>query len=141
MRMKQDKALLKYHGKSQVEHCYELLNTFCDRAFVSCRPNQWQNQNANDLTQIHDLETLTGIGPMGGILSAMEQHPKAAWLVIACDLPFLTESAILNLIENRDTSKVGTCYSSTSDGMPEPLCAIYEPSAKDALYKYYNLNK
>ena len=32
-----------------------------------------------------------GIGPIAGISAALLEHPKAAWLVLACDLPFLTE--------------------------------------------------
>ena len=33
-----------------------------------------------------------GLGPIAGITAALQRHPKAAWLVVACDLPFLTRA-------------------------------------------------
>ena len=33
------------------------------------------------------------------------EHPKAAWLVLACDLPFLTERTLQHLIAQRDPHK------------------------------------
>ena len=38
-----------------------------------------------------------GIGPIAGISAALLEHPKAAWLVLACELPFLTEHTLEHL--------------------------------------------
>jgi len=63
-------------------------------------------------------------------------HPEAAWLVLACDLPFLTDAAIEQLIAERDPAVLATAYLSAHDGLPEPLCAIWEPAAAAAIAAY-----
>ena len=50
-----------------------------------------------------------------------------AWVVLACDLPFLTRQTIEHLLKHRDPAKIATAYKSSHDGLPEPLCAIWEP--------------
>jgi molybdopterin-guanine dinucleotide biosynthesis protein A len=52
-----------------------------------------------------------------------------AWLVVACDLPFLTDEVLAGLLAERSPGAGATAYSSAHDGLPEPLCAIWEPQA------------
>lgn len=35
-----------------------------------------------------------GIGPLVGLLSAFREDPGSAWLVVAVDMPFLTEESL-----------------------------------------------
>ena len=51
-----------------------------------------------------------------------------AWLVLACDLPFLDRATLQHLIAQRASARLATAYRSSSDGQPEPLCAIFEPA-------------
>ena len=126
--MKKDKSLLEYHGKEQVRYCFDLLSPFCEQVFVSNRKDQAGLRGHTKLPQIHDV--FVGIGPLGGILSAMTRHPNVAWLVLACDLPFVSGATIETLIKKRDPSKTATAYRSAHESqLSEPLCAIYEPKA------------
>jgi len=43
-------------------------------------------------------------------------------------MPLLDAPSIRLLIESRRAEKAGTCYRSPLDGLPEPLCAIWEPA-------------
>jgi molybdopterin-guanine dinucleotide biosynthesis protein A len=52
--------------------------------------------------------------------------------VLACDLPFVSEAALQRLVSARGNGPV-VAFRSTHDGLPEPLCAIYEPSTRDAV--------
>lgn len=131
-RMKQDKSLLEYHGKSQLQYCFDLLSRCCERAFISNRRDQSLLPAHKDLPQIHDRHE--NIGPLDGILSAMSEHPEAAWLVLACDLPNVDEDVLNELISQRDRSLTATAYRSSHDGLPEPLCAIYEPAGITVLF-------
>jgi molybdopterin-guanine dinucleotide biosynthesis protein A len=71
-------------------------------------------------------------GPLNGILSALSAHPGAAFLVAACDLPFLSEEALRVLVASRDPSKPMTVFENPArENFPEPLCAVYEPSYLD----------
>ncbi len=78
------------------------------------------------------------IGPLGGILSAMKEYPDADWLVLACDLPFITDETIQTLLDMRDPQKTATAFISTQDALPEPLCAIWEGHAYDSILKLFN---
>lgn len=135
-RMKQDKATLDVHGKSQLTFCYELLAPVCDQVFISTRQDQLDSRNLKDYLQIHDIEPFLNSGPLGGILSAMMQHPEADWLVVACDLPYLTPKTIKYLTQKRNRKKMATAFISTEDNLPEPLCAVYEAHALDALMNF-----
>lgn len=128
--MGQDKALLDHNGKSQLQYAYDLLMPFCAKVFISVRADQSKQQGYGHLPQIHDLPQFSGIGPLGGILSAMAAYPDAAWLLLACDLPLVTPQTIRYLIEHRDPQKTATAFISSSDRLPEPLCAIWEAGSR-----------
>ena len=49
--------------------------------------------------------------------------------MLAVDLPFLNEQTLADLIAARDPHAPATAYQSAHDGLPEPLCAIWEPAA------------
>ncbi len=135
-RMKQDKSLLNYHGKPQIQFGYDLLKFYCGRTFVSNRKDQASIAGHEGLPQIHDDENFGAIGPLAGILSAMKAFPGVAWLVLACDLPYLTPKVIEYLIAHRDPKFMATAFISSHDQLPEPLCAIYEPSSQPVILEF-----
>ncbi|MFO7306109.1 MAG: NTP transferase domain-containing protein [Gammaproteobacteria bacterium] len=138
-RMRRDKAALEYHGRTQLEWTYELVSTLCLATFVSVRPEQRNDPVRARFPQIIDKED--EFGPLAGIAAALRAHPKAAWLVVACDLPFVTEATLRRLVEARDPERIATVYRSSRDGSPEPLCAIWEPAARDAVSQHLAVGK
>jgi molybdopterin-guanine dinucleotide biosynthesis protein A len=108
VRMRRDKALLAYHGKPQAVHAFELLAARCRRVFLSCRPGQAERPGLEALPKLLDANGCPG--PLAGILTALEAHPGAAWLVAACDLPFLDAAAVDALIAGRDPSRLATAF-------------------------------
>src|SRR5688572_32165975 len=86
-RMQRDKAALAYHGATQLEWAMDLLAAHVERAFVSVRPDQVNDPLRARFAQVVDQHE--NLGPIAGILAAQAQHPDVAWLVLACDLPFL----------------------------------------------------
>lgn len=134
-RMQRDKAALRYHGGlSQLEWAMSLITPFVQRAFVSVRPDQVADSIRAKYPQIVDAQK--GLGPIAGILAAQAQHPKVAWLVLACDLPFLDADTLKHLLWARNPERAATAYRSSHDGLPEPLCTIWEPSSAQALSAY-----
>lgn len=129
-RMGRDKAALQLHGRSQVDWAFDLLARHCEQVFVSVRPGQAADPARNSHPTITDRHD--GIGPIAGIAAAQAAHPGAAWLVLACDLPFLNDATIETLVSRRGPHDL-TAYRSSSDGLPEPLCAIYEPQSRAGL--------
>lgn len=138
-RMQRDKAAIEYHGQSQLHWTFQLLSHVCAATFVSVRPDQREEPTRAGLPQIVDRRP--GAGPIAGISAALLAHPKAAWLIVACDLPFLNEQTLRHLVANRDAHKLASVYRSSHDGLPEPLCAIWEPVAREPLLAYLAAGK
>lgn len=130
-RMQRDKAGLVYHGKPQLQWAFDLLSDFTAATFISVRPDQRDDEVRRALPQIVDRRP--GIGPLAGIEAALLTQPKAAWLIVACDLPFLTAPTLQYLIDHRDPLRMATAFRSAHDNLPEPLCAIWEPHSRDAV--------
>lgn len=133
-RMQRDKAQLNYHGRSQLEHACQLLAPHVDKIFVSVRSDQRDDPQRAAWPQIVDQPGLQG--PIAGIASAQAERPAAAWWVLACDLPFLDERTLQALEQGRATDRLATAFRSAHDGLPEPLCAIYEPVSAAAIATY-----
>lgn len=126
-RMGRDKAALLYRGRTQLERAVALGERHVRPVFVSVRPGQDKDPTRAGHALL--LDSVEGEGPIVGIRSALAQQPDAAWLVIACDLPFLSDAVLAHLIAERDPAALATAYLSAHDGLPEPLCAIWEPAA------------
>jgi molybdenum cofactor guanylyltransferase len=130
-RMQRDKAMLEYAGRSQLERAVELITPLVERIFVSVRSDQATDPLRARFAQIVDAGDVAG--PIAGIMAAQARHPDAAWLVVACDLPLLDQATLEHLLRSRRPERQATAYRSTHDGLPEPLCAIYEPSSREAI--------
>jgi molybdenum cofactor guanylyltransferase len=130
-RMGEDKALLDRQGEPQLLATFRLLSPHVHSCFVSLRRDQREESIRAGLPGIFD--EADGIGPAAGLLAAHGAYPDAAWLVLACDLPRLQPPTLLGLIRARDGRHVAIAYRSTVDGLPEPLCALWEPAALASL--------
>jgi len=132
--MGSDKALLVRDGQSQLAHMAALLERLTDRVYVSTRSEQQEESERSRFAQI--VDRYENIGPIAGILSALEEHPQADWLVVACDLPNIDEPTLQYLVANRAREKPFTAYRSSYDDLPEPLCALYQ-SGSDRILRQF----
>ncbi len=138
-RMKRDKAAIEYRsGESQLDNAMRLLEGRVERAFVSVRADQADDPTRSRYPRIVDRPGAEG--PIAGILSAQREHPEVAWLVLACDLPFLDAGTLDLLLAARRAGRTvhsdALAFRSSHDGLPEPLCAVYEPHSAPALAAY-----
>ena len=134
-RMGRDKSLLNFHGKPQFEYLFEILQSFCEQVFLSCRKEQ-SDQFGNYFPKIFDR--YDGIGPMNGLLSFFEKHPSKACLLVACDMPFINKESIKYLIENRDSNKMATAFRGYKN-IAEPLLTIWEPTSYNTLNNFFKI--
>ena len=130
-RMKEDKAAIRIGGLAQSERIFNLLKPHCERVFLSTRDALADQPGHHGFPQIRD--SADSQGPISGIVSAMDRFPEVAWLVAACDLPFLDDGTLRKLLRERSPDQPATAFRSTHDGLPEPLCAIYEPRSRVAI--------
>jgi molybdopterin-guanine dinucleotide biosynthesis protein A len=78
---------------------------------------------------IFDLEANTereSTGPAAGLLAAFDAYRDSTWLVVACDYPLLTLTA-LEMLRKAYVAPV-TCFLN-GDGFVEPLVGIWSPDA------------
>lgn len=134
-RMGRDKGAIDYHGKAQREYTADLLQSICEKVFISCRSEQIAD--LQEQTQYELLpDKLIGLGPFGAIASAFQHNPNAAWLVVACDLPLLNEQTLQHLVDNRNPSKTATAFHNPATNFPEPLITIWEPKSYLTLLQF-----
>ena len=120
-RMQRDKAALSYHGRPQlrvgvrpgVARCAQRRSSRCARISAT-------NRHAHDFRRSSIDSRAWARSPASQ--RRCSTHPKAAWLVVACDLPFLTESTLRHLIDQRDPDRIATAYRSSMMVCPS-LCA------------------
>jgi len=131
-RMHRDKAALEFRsGETQLDAAMKLLTGRVAKAFVSVRTDQRDDPARSRYPHIVDRGDIEG--PIAGISAAFSIYPDMAWLVLACDLPFLDAHTLDTLLLARDPNFQATAFRSSHDGLPEPLCAIYEPGARAGL--------
>lgn len=133
-RMGSDKASLTQNGETQLSRAVSLLESQLPRVFVSTRREQADDSTRKAFDKI--VDSYENLGPVAGIMSAMDHNPDVSWLVLACDLPALDAATIVNLLDEASTQHVATAYKSTHDDLPEPLCAIYRPTAREMIDQF-----
>jgi len=102
-----------------------MLERLVPPAYVSVRGSQEAFPAFSGLRLLPDHDD--NIGPLAGVLSAFREDPSCAWLVVAVDMPFLTEGFMRRLLEHRDPRAFATAFRNPDIDAPEPVCAIYEP--------------
>ncbi|PHN03801.1 NTP transferase domain-containing protein [Flavilitoribacter nigricans] len=133
-RMGRDKGQLNYHGRPQREYLYQLMETQLGiQAYLSCRADQVEDMPSDHRTVV---DSFLGLGPYGAILSAFREDPNAAWLVVACDLPFVDESGLQYLLDQRGVSAVATAFHNPATNFPDPLLTLWEPRAYPVLLQF-----
>lgn len=125
-RMGSDKAWLPHGEQPQWQYLYHLMAPFVDQVYLSLRADQVA-QFPPEVPSV--IDSGTDLGPMDGLLAAFAQVPDSAWLVLACDLPYMTADALQQLISARADDHIATAFQNPDDGLPEPLIALWEPAS------------
>ncbi len=129
-RMGESKELISYHGQSQLNYLIDLGKKCGLEVFVSTASSGLaENSHAEEIPDFMQAN-----GPIVGMISAFRRFRNRAFLVVACDMPFINEEAIQTLISNRDHTAFATCFANREKGWNEPLFAIWEPRSKMVLW-------
>lgn len=71
-------------------------------------------------------------GPLAGLLGGLAARPGRAWLVAACDQPWLDAAALAWLVGERSPRAIAVLPRRGAHGV-EPFPAVYEPEAAPVL--------
>ena len=132
-RMGTDKASLKIGGVTQLERILDLVRPLTGDIYLSVAHLSLGTSTFNAERSTLNVQLLPDLepspGPLGGLQAAFQHDPDSNWLVIACDLPLLKKEDLQALVDTHDDSKDATCFLNPLDDHPEPLCALYSPTA------------
>jgi molybdopterin-guanine dinucleotide biosynthesis protein A len=109
------KALLEYEGKTFLERSITALGE-TDKFIVTNTPEVFRDTN---LPMYPDL--VKGIGPMGGVYTALKVSIHERCMVVGCDMPLITRE-IIKVISSEEGYDVVV---PRIDGRVEMLCAMY----------------
>jgi molybdopterin-guanine dinucleotide biosynthesis protein A len=127
-RMGTNKALLELNGKKVIEHVVAAVQRVADEVLlITNTPEEFAFLK---LPMFRD--EVAGIGPLGGIYSALRKCTTSHCLIVACDLPFLSEPLLRFLSENAGNDEV---FAIDSSNGVEPLCAVYSKACLPAIEK------
>jgi len=87
-----------------------------------------------ELSAMRRIQDAPGVeGPLGGVLAALRRHPRARWLAISCDAPFLSADALRWLLGQERPGDIAVLPCLDSPETPEPLIALYTPRARSII--------
>jgi molybdopterin-guanine dinucleotide biosynthesis protein A len=129
--MGRDKARLPFRGGLLVQAVAEAVKVAAGSAVLVGGPSR-----IGDIRLDYPIlpDTYPAEGPLGGILSAL-QNTTADWnLIVACDMPELSAEFLSALLDAAEGCDADVLIPAGPDGRLEPLCAVYHRRSRQALY-------
>lgn len=120
-RMKEDKGLVYFRGKMLVEYVIEAAGKAADHIMI-ITANPAYGQFGIPCFEDERKDK----GPLGGILTGLDHSSTSKNLLLGCDMPFLTEKILTELIIHCGDEDV---LLTEHLGKAEPLCSIYDRSS------------
>jgi molybdopterin-guanine dinucleotide biosynthesis protein A len=128
-RMGSDKARLLYQGQSLLERTVELLaGTFDEVIMIADRVDRY-----DDLAACRVIaDEIPGVGPLGGIVTALSEAHSSAVFVVGCDMPGLNTAVICEQLRVWTEDSGSDALVPKIDGRAQPLHAIYAKACRPA---------
>ncbi len=128
-RMGTDKGLQNLCGRPLISYSIQVLSAFCSEIIIS---------SSSDVYDLFGYKVVAdkfpGIGPMGGIYSALSDSKTEKNLVLSCDLPFVSEELLHFILEKTSGYQVAVPWQGNQHY--EPLCGFYSNSVKDEMRNF-----
>lgn len=125
-RMGRPKHLLQgQNGTTWIEHTVNLLSPLLDGLVISGGghlPGSLQK-----LTRLADVPGV--VGPLSGVLAACRWQPMVSWVLVACDMPNVSEEAVRWLLGKRHAGRWGVVPRQANKTFCEPLLSWYDMRA------------
>jgi len=121
VRMGTDKGLLELCGKPLISYAIKVLSELCNTVIISSSSNKYQRFGYQTVP-----DEFPGIGPLGGIYSALRHCKTEKTLVLSCDLPFVPKELLEFILNNSEGYQVAVPWEGNRHY--EPLCGFYSLS-------------
>ena len=121
-RMGKDKALIELEGVNLLDRAIELLRPHVREVLVMGDPMKYASPHASVIADAEE-----GLGPVGGITTAMARARYGRLLVVACDMPVLSDR-LMGLLKTGLDKGYDAAVPVHGDRV-EPLAAAYHRHA------------
>ena len=118
-----NKALLEFDGKTFIQKIFQSLNPVFSNTIVIS--NEVADFGIDNMVVYSDI--ILGIGPLGGIHSALVNSNDPATFVVSCDMPFVDSKIAADMSTEFLKSKPDILVPSIG-AYKEPLFALYSKS-------------
>lgn len=119
-RMGRDKALLPAGSVTLVEQIAACVREAAGNVTLIGSPERYEF-----LGLPVERDVVEGMGPMGGLCTALRVTSGDWNLLVACDMPRLTAGFLRTLLDAAETAGKDCLVPMTAVGQLEPLCAVY----------------
>lgn len=133
LRMGRDKTQLKFRGKTFLELIAEKAEPLFENVILLGA----DRQSSATLMQIPDA--FEEVGPLGGILAALQHTKSETIAIVPADLPLISRETLRLLKEAYPFDKKALVAKST--GRIQPLVGVYQTSLTPLLYDYLDSGK
>jgi len=124
-RMGRDKSQIERSPNvRQIDHLVELASRVGSEVLVSSNEPDKAPAGFEVLTDLHP-----GTGPLAALEAFHFRYPGEPVLLLGCDLFLMDEQTLVHLLDKREPNNGITAYANRIDGVPEPLCTLYEAEA------------
>jgi molybdopterin-guanine dinucleotide biosynthesis protein A len=123
-RMGREKALVELAGEPLALRLANLAGPLAEQVTLVGPPQSFVELPLRVLA-----DDVPGLGPLGGIATALRVSRQEWNLVLGCDLPFLTAEWLQYLITRAASSSAQAVLPDGERGHREPLCAMYHRSS------------
>ncbi|KKI93854.1 hypothetical protein WQ54_02055 [Bacillus sp. SA1-12] len=128
------KVFASYQGELFWEHSFSVLKAVTEKQMIISHPNiAGRLKDAAPCPVLLDEPDVKGKGPLAGMYTAMN-HVQAEWYVfLACDLPLITNEAVLRLLDLRGNDIEAVIPK--INGRLQPLIGVYHHSIHSLVKK------
>jgi len=127
-----DKSLHVFEGKPMIKHVYDAVKPVFEQIYIIASGGE--KFSFLDAEIIPDI--IPGLGPIGGIYTAVETLDLERVFVFPCDMPFLNTGFIRYMAEIPDYYDI---IVPQIDGRYQPLHAIYSKRCADGIKRQIDL--
>ena len=130
-RMGHPKALIRINNTTLIERTVEISRCVADDIMLLGQPTFALPESLSSLDVIPDRHRDTG--PIGGLDALLSHWPGRACILLACDMPYVSETLLRRMASTEDGFDAAVCRTPNADAKSpdrwHPCCGLYRPSA------------
>lgn len=120
-RFGKDKGMCYLGDKPMIQYSIDTMQKIFNRIIISSNDKEYAKLGYSTVE-----DQIKGIGPIGGIIAALEKSETEDNMIVSCDMPLLSSGLIQFIYENKGESLAATPI---FDKFPEPLCSYFNKNA------------